>query len=704
MRTNPGSLRRVVCRAALAIGALAIFLAADCAAATMRLPVLHDLEIGWPGSTLGLSRDGRSLAVEMNGRLLVLAYPTGRVEYNLGDGLMPLWAASGDRVAFYSARSGSTQLWVWSSATGAKQMTHLPSGIDPDVPTRFMGPTTDALRYSWSPDGRYIVFASRVEKARDAASADEPLVLSNASPPELTTSGVCALPAFCDAGIEMRDGRNLIIAPMKPDSVLVSQLFLVDTRSGSVTQLTSGEREIYDPIWTADGTAVVAAAMTLESGSGAVRNSLFSGTGPSRGQIVRIGLRTGSTAVVLNTAGSARSLALSPDGRRMAYVVSNTYISPAHLEVADFASGRMEATRWSAPTDEVRWSKDNDTLTVFCRSDSGDHIADVQPERPVPSSNRSTNVDVIAWAEDASGGIVWIDGKGGVEYLRDGAKAPREMFSFRPTNLLLGREESIAWKNGRGEALHGSLLYPPDYVPGRRYPLIVDAYPFAHAQGWMESMAANQTWAAAGYVLFLPGERAPNAWMNATDLAFGAAGKGPKGFDVGIDDVMSGVNELDRRGIIDPNRMCLYGHSNGGGAVSYLVTLTKRFKCAVVVSPAEANWLVWPVMQTGKRKVAATLSGGFDFDRDIEDYVKMSSVFNLYKSSTPMLIACGDDDPALVDAIGIYNAVRDTGTEVTFVRYPGQGHVFAGSAMEDFWKREMAFFARYLKPETHDHS
>jgi dipeptidyl aminopeptidase/acylaminoacyl peptidase len=89
-----------------------------------------------------------------------------------------------------------------------------------------------------------------------------------------------------------------------------------------------------------------------------------------------------------------------------------------------------------------------------------------------------------------------------------------------------------------------------------------------------------------------------------------------------------------------------------------------------------------------------------DFNQDIDGFIKMSAVFNLHKSKTPMLIGCGDNDTALVDAIAVYNAVRDAGTPVTFVRYPGQGHVLTGAAMEDFWTRQMAFFAKYLS-ETH---
>ncbi len=64
-----------------------------------------------------------------------------------------------------------------------------------------------------------------------------------------------------------------------------------------------------------------------------------------------------------------------------------------------------------------------------------------------------------------------------------------------------------------------------------------------------------------------------------------------------------------------------------------------------------------------------------------------------------MLLADGDNDgDFLFDTIEMYNGLRSAGVEVTLLRYPDQGHGFSGSAMADFWNREMAFFKGYLQP------
>jgi dipeptidyl aminopeptidase/acylaminoacyl peptidase len=65
-----------------------------------------------------------------------------------------------------------------------------------------------------------------------------------------------------------------------------------------------------------------------------------------------------------------------------------------------------------------------------------------------------------------------------------------------------------------------------------------------------------------------------------------------------------------------------------------------------------------------------------------------------------MLLADGDDTPGfLLGTLELYKGLRTHDKEVTLLRYPNQGHGFKGNGMKDFWRREMAFFAKYLLPE-----
>lgn len=210
-------------------------------------------------------------------------------------------------------------------------------------------------------------------------------------------------------------------------------------------------------------------------------------------------------------------------------------------------------------------------------------------------------------------------------------------------------------------------------------------------------MFGNQAWAAAGYMVFKPHRtRAPHAWCKE-DSDFCRASKGPEAWDVMVDDVMSGLDELIRRGLVDAGRICLYGYSNGAAVVNYLVTRTDRFKCAIAVSASLTDW-VSPVFLTGEDWVTPMV--GVKPWEDPAAYIKLSAVFHVDKVKTPILLAVGDKDGGFqLGTIRMYNALRFAGKEVTLLRYPDQGHVFTGTSLRDLWQRQMEFFHRYLKME-----
>ena len=211
-------------------------------------------------------------------------------------------------------------------------------------------------------------------------------------------------------------------------------------------------------------------------------------------------------------------------------------------------------------------------------------------------------------------------------------------------------------------------------------------------------MFGNQSWASQGYLVFRPSPRAPHVWMNAwKSQAENLAAKGAGGWSVARDDVLSGIDELVRRGMVDPNRIGLYGFSNGGSVVNELITATDRFACAVSVAGALSDWVRPTVLNTGYEALMAEYAG-VALRADPQAYLALSPVFHIGNVKTPTLLADGDDDgDFLLDTIEMYNGLRSAGDEVTLLRYPGQGHGFSGAALEDFWAREMAFFQRYLK-------
>jgi dipeptidyl aminopeptidase/acylaminoacyl peptidase len=669
--------------------------------AAARLPTLQDLDIGNTESSLSLSSDSKMVAVDENGDLIVLSYPSGHVIAELGDGQRPRWSPLGDTLGFYSVRSGTMQLFVWRPGALVRQLTTFKNGINPDFQSRFVGLGTDAMQYRWSPDGQTIVLTSRVQSDSKASVGRAPFVLTNTTNPKMTWSDACALPLIC--AIDLRIvGRDLIQVPITSSAALSNQLFLVNTRSGETSQLTAVTRIFYDPVWAQDGKHIIAASFVPKDGVTNIWQAYTAEGGASRGQVVMIDIPTALVSVLIDHAGAVRNLTLVNNDERLAYMTSSSFLAAPHIAIATVEDGVTHPAQWSMAVESfqhVRLGK----LDVEFYKDHKRWLAVLDDEEGKLSRTRSLALGEGEWVQDRAGNVLSVDLARNLVMQSPKAKKTVRIYAFRKDELKLGVVVPLDWRNTHGDSLSAAFLLPQDYIPGHRYPLIIDAYPLQGAHDWMHSMGGNQTWAAAGYVVFKPGERAPHVLANgSSNASFAARGKGPGGFEVALDDVLSGVDELARRGVIDPTRVCLYGHSNGGSTVSYLVSMTNRFKCAVVAAPAAADWLLPAVLETGGRAAIDAASGGMDFNKDVDDFTKMSAVFQLYKSKTPMLIVCGDNDRALVDAISVYNAVRDAGTPVTLVRYPDQGHVLTGSAMADFWRRQMDFFGKYLQVDTTD--
>jgi acylaminoacyl-peptidase len=685
--------------------------------ASRRHPVtLQDLQsLAFPDVTLQLSPDGQSLAYALGGDSLWLVRArAGAIPRRIGAGFLPRWSPTGDRIAFYSARSGDVQLWIYDiKSRAAAQMTHVDGGIDPDPATRVVGYVHDAFRYDWSPDARNIVFASRVQAATrpsaigvaepPARSNGAPLVLDRNTPPDWTLSGIFAHARLSAGALESKDGHS--ITPKRNDTagaVLSNQLFIIDVRSGETVRLTRDDRNYFNPQFSRDGKHVVCASSP--------RSGPIFGAGESDLELIE--LENGRSHLVAEGKGVRSRPSLSPDGRQLAYFESSLFVSRPAIRVQALngsdTTSRDITSNLDRQVEDFTWGSDSRSIWVSYQDGLSDvltrislSLESVRPaagaigEIPVNIGSISSSAGAVAWQQEDPARLTTI------QYLARGATRPVTLVDTQPQTLSwqLGTVQVIHWKNQHGDERDSALLVPPDYAPGRLYPLIVDAYPLAGGASWTSPMGGNQAWASAGYLVFRPSPRAPHVWMNPwKSEASSSAAKGPHGWQLAIDDVMSGVDEVVRRGHANPNRMCLYGFSNGGGVVNYLVTTTDRFRCVVSVAGALSDWVRPALLNTGYDEIMKEWVGA-GVREDPRAYEELSAVFQLNRVKTPMLLADGDDDgDFLLDTIEMYNGVRSAGVDVTLLRYPDQGHGFSGSAMTDFWRREMAFFDRYLKP------
>jgi dipeptidyl aminopeptidase/acylaminoacyl peptidase len=633
-----------------------------------------------------------------------------------GRGMLPHWSPDGAHLAYYSPGARNRQLWVMDVRTGkSHQITHLRDGIQISQYTFFDGWWFDPLWYSWSPDGTKLAFTSltakegaqsgMAPKANQAALGADPkqglpLILTSTTPYAWTMHGVFA----ASEGNERDPSAR--VDPWK-----VGQIFIADVKTGQVEQLTRGNDNYFNPQWSPDGKSIVCA-----STEGSMDWTDF-----KRTNLYVFGVDSKAKRAVTAGDGVKRLPSWSPDGKwiayagaerlsgtRQVYVISvNGTDTPKNLTSQFGGPASLEQSFF-----HFVWTPDSRSIVV--NREGGLAKIDIGDLHSTPIVSPGGVIDEEAMSMSRTGVLVWekMDERnwGLIEMVDGNSTSPSLVVDTNPQmkEWAIGEQELVQWKNSRGDQLEGVLIKPAGYKEGHKYPLIVDCYP-AVGQELHEfyggEMGGNQAFASRGYAVFFPVTRAPHVWQTVVKSeAFMQAVKGPDGWAVMVDDIMSGVDELIRRGIVDPNRMGLTGFSNGGGVADYLVTATPRFKCAVSIAAVAPDWLSEFFFPAGGGPSAAAVEWyGKDSTpwTDLEGWTKMSAVYRLPNVTTPMLLADGDKDIGFLQGmIEMYQGLRYLGKDVTLLRYEGQSHGFNGAAMADFWRRENEFFDRYLNPEA----
>jgi dipeptidyl aminopeptidase/acylaminoacyl peptidase len=669
---------------------------------------------------LSLSPDGKMLSytVHANPYIWIVATRPDSKPRKLAAGTFPQWSPDGKKLAYYSSKSGTSQLWVFDIVgKQAVQLTHLRGGIAPDAMVTYIGMNGgtlfDSVRYGWSPDSSQLVFTSQVKRAssrkrssQTSATSDgrgrtvRPLVLTTETPAQLTLSGVFSGGYTHTSWV---NGKQVEVDDSaSPTETTEDHLFVIDVHTKSITQLTHDSAGYFTPSWSPDGKTVV--CMSNE------RRPLQGwGSGPTN--IFALNVATGQKTALTHDGIYKTAPKFSPDGKWLSYFGSEaSRADDIYLFV--MPSGGGSSVNLSVKLDrrilDAEWSTDSQSIIVNYEDGVDWPIGRLQiPSGDVEILGVNDSSAMRGPGEVAvsrSGTMAWKQSDpmnpGTIQVLSSARARSYELVDLNPKikGWQLPRQEIIHWKSSRGEDREGMLIKPLNYEEGHRYPLIVDTYPGIPNAFKSSTMGGNVAWATKGYAVLWPDAVAPH-FVGSKQVSRQESARGVNGLALMLDDVNSAVDELISRGVADPDRICLYGFSNGAAEVNQLVTMTDRFKCAVSVAGAlSADWSMPFFLQTNATFIPLTI--GATPWQDPQTYIKLSAVYRLDKVNTPMLLADGDQDSFfLLGTIEMYNGLRYLGKDVVFLRYPNQGHGFSGPAMKDFWERENAFFDRYLHPE-----
>jgi dipeptidyl aminopeptidase/acylaminoacyl peptidase len=259
-----------------------------------------------------------------------------------------------------------------------------------------------------------------------------------------------------------------------------------------------------------------------------------------------------------------------------------------------------------------------------------------------------------------------------------------------------GQSVSLDWTHEHFR-VQGWLILPRNYDPARKYPLIVEVHggpAAAVTPRWGSGGTLSpEAFSALGYFVLMPNPRG----SYGQGEAFTQANR--KDFGYGdLRDILAGVDAVEAKYSIDPNRVGLDGWSYGGFMTMFAVTQTHRFRAAVA-GAGISDWLSY----YGENSIDQWMIpyfGASVYD-DPAVYAKSSAIDFIKQARTPALIVVGDRDgecPA-PQSFEFWHALRDLNVPTQFVVYPNEGHGFVNPAhRRDVLERAAEWFARYMPP------
>lgn len=598
----------------------------------------------------------------------------------------PRWSPDGKYLAFLSERNeGKSQIWLLNRTGGEGQ--------------RLTDTPQDVENFVWSPDSRRLALvlrdptpeeleaaADRREERADFSNQGE---AAQAKARKHKAQGPWVIDRLQTKADEIGylDGRR-------------THLYVMDIALKRLTQLTSGDYDDSQPAWSPDSARLAFTSNRSASPDSNYNNDIWTVDANNTDKGAHL-------AQVTTNPGEDNSPAWSPDGQWIAYV---TQTEPKLFEYATKHLGISPATGGAAKvltlkldrvTSDPHFSPDGRNVYFIADDDGTQNLCRVPVRGGDVSCPSAARQMLYAYSVANNGAIAeqinLMDRPDEVYFRATDTEKPTRLTHTNDelvSQLKLAQGEYIHFKSKDGTSVAGYLYKPADYVAGKKYPTLLRPHGGPVWSFYAEFQAQAQLMAANGYVSLLPNPRGSTGYGQKFSQAI-FADWGNKDYQ----DDMAIVDYAVEKGIADPDKLGVGGHSYGAISTDFIIVQTTRFKAAISDAGEALNISNYGHDQYQK-----------DYETELgrpweneEVWKKLSPFYRITNITTPTLFMGGDSDwnVPILGGEQMYQALKSLGRTTELVVYPGEYHEFrTPSHIKDRYQRQLAWYGHYVKGDS----
>ena len=401
---------------------------------------------------------------------------------------------------------------------------------------------------------------------------------------------------------------------------------------------------------------------------------------------------------------SCTSPAYSPDGKHLAFLARDLKRSPvaeSRIAILDRRSGEARTLPWGwdrSAEAPLAWEAGSDSLVFAAEDRARRHVYRWRLDEPKP-------------AVAALGGTVtdFAAGGGTLAFVRNTMSTPPMVYCATPeggerrvdrfnddvmAGIRLGEVKEVEIRGWNGEKVHMWLVFPPDFDPKRRWPLLHNIHGGPHGC-WGDNFHFrwnNQAFAAQGYVVACVNYHGSSSFgQRFLESIDGEWGKRE------LADVEAGTDWALQQGWIDGKRLVASGGSYGGYMVAWMNGHTDRYKAYV----CHAGCFDWVAMFADDAWYWHPKELGAWYWDDPRRVDRQNPRAVAGRMKTPTLVIHGLLDYRVPDGQGLayYNTLKGLEVPARLVFFPDENHWILKPQNSRLWYGEFFdWLARWVKP------